>query len=91
MVYYLQVNQNSIITDAVSYPVEGYVEHETATNLPAGINGGWWKLENGLLVEYPELKPKTESEVVAELKENQLILMDVLATMYEDMLTKGTV
>lgn len=26
-----------------------------------------------------------------ELKENQLILMDVMATMYEDMLAKGTV
>jgi len=28
---------------------------------------------------------------VAQLKEDNLILMDVLATMYEDMLMKGTV
>lgn len=28
---------------------------------------------------------------LSELKDNQLILMDVLATMYEDMLLKGTV
>lgn len=34
--------------------------------------------------------PRLEEQVV-QLKEDNLILMDVLATMYEDMLAKGTV
>lgn len=34
--------------------------------------------------------PRVE-EQVAQLKEDNLILMDVLATLYEDMLAKGTV
>ena len=34
--------------------------------------------------------PTTEEQLI-EVKDNQLILMDVLATLYEDMLLKGTV
>ena len=37
-----------------------------------------------------EPKPTLE-EQVAQLQQDNLILMDVLATMYEDMLAKGTV
>ena len=43
MKHYFQV-QDSIITDAVQYPVEGYIEAELSeTHLPAGINGGWYR------------------------------------------------
>lgn len=34
--------------------------------------------------------PRLEDQIL-QLKEDNLILMDVLATMYEDMLAKGTV
>jgi len=62
MTYYFRLNQDNIIVDAITFPVEGYIEYETDYPLPAGINGGWWKFENGQPVEYPELKPETELE-----------------------------
>jgi len=62
MKYYFKLSQNNIIVDAITYPVEGYIEYETDYPLPAGINGGWWRFENGQPVEYPELKPETELE-----------------------------
>jgi hypothetical protein len=60
--YYILIDEESIIRDAVTYPVEGYIEIQTSGPLPAGINGGWYKWENGAYVEYPELKPETELE-----------------------------
>lgn len=66
MKYYLRLNQDNIIVDAITFPVEGYIEYETDYPLPAGINGGWWKFENGQPVEYPELKPKNPLEVEIE-------------------------
>lgn len=39
----------------------------------------------------PIIPQPTIEERFAEVNANQLILMDVLATMYEDMLAKGTV
>lgn len=62
MKYYFKLNQDNIIVDAITFPVEGYIEYETDYPLPAGINGGWWRFENGQPVEYPELKPETEME-----------------------------
>ena len=62
MKYYFRLNQDNIIVDAITFPVEGYIEYETDYPLPAGINGGWWKFENGQPEEYPELKPETELE-----------------------------
>jgi len=62
MKYYLLLDENNIIQDAISYPVEGYIEVEVDKPFPAGINGGWYKWENGTYVEYPELKPETEME-----------------------------
>ena len=62
MKYYFRLNQDNIIVDAITFPVEGYIEYETDYPLPAGINGGWWRFENGQPVEYPELKPETELE-----------------------------
>jgi len=62
MKYYFRLNQDNIIVDAITFPAEGYIEYETDYPLPAGINGGWWRFENGQPVEYPELKPETELE-----------------------------
>lgn len=58
MKYYLLINKNNIIQDAISYPTDGYIEVEVDKPFPAGINGGWYKWENGTYVEIPELKPK---------------------------------
>ena len=68
MKIYLQVRPDGIITDCITYPHEGYVEHE-ADYIPQGINGGWFKLEGGEVVEYPELKPVTRDEEIEKLKE----------------------
>ena len=62
MKYYFRLNQDNVIVDAITFPVEGYIEYETDYPLPAGINGGWWRFENGQPVEYPELKPESELE-----------------------------
>ena len=60
--YYIQLDQNNIIRDVVEMPVEGYMEVQIEGPLPIGINGGWYKWENGMYVEYPELKPQIELE-----------------------------
>ena len=39
--------------------------YETEETLPVGLIGGWFKLEDGVIVEYPELKPKSENEEIA--------------------------
>jgi hypothetical protein len=57
MKYYLQVNQETnIITDMIDYPYSDYVEYEGTITEP--VHGGWFKLEDGIIVEYPELKPE---------------------------------
>ena len=84
MKYYLQVAEDNTITDAISYEHEGYVLYETEFPLPAGINGGWWKLENGVAVEYPELKPIYGDVRVAELEE-------VVADMAQVLVDKGVI
>lgn len=77
MKVYLKVDENYVIRDCITYPYEGYVEYEIA-EIPQGINGGWFKLENGAVVEYPELKPKTESDEIAELKQLVADLTEVV-------------
>ena len=78
MKYYLLLDENNIIQDAISYPTDGYIEVEVDKPFPAGINGGWYKWENGTYVEIPELKPKgidrelleTALQRIAELEEH---------------------
>ena len=60
--YYIQLDKDNIIRDVVEMSVDGYMEVQIEGPLPIGINGGWYKWENGTYVEYPELKPKTEME-----------------------------
>lgn len=66
--FYLQVREDSVITDAIEYPHGDYIEVE-ADVLPPGVHGGWFKLEEGKIVEYPELKPKDRDGEITELKE----------------------
>ncbi len=63
---YLQVNQDNLITDCIDYAFGDYVEFDG--DIPQAVGGGWYKLENGLVVEYLELKPKTESDIITELE-----------------------
>jgi len=55
MKYYLQVNKDKIITDCINYPYSNYIEWNGIIVEP--VHGGWFKLEDNLIVEYPELKP----------------------------------
>ena len=70
MKYYLQLDQDGIIRDVITYPYDGYIEVEIDGPLPAGINGGWYRWENGTYVEAPELRPKAPTEQrMADLEE----------------------
>lgn len=67
MKIYLQVRPDGIITDCITYPHGDYVEHEV-DYIPQGINGGWFKLNDGKVVEVPELKPVSRDEEIESLK-----------------------
>lgn len=77
MKIYLQVRPDGIITDCITYPHEGYVEHDV-DYIPQGINGGWFKFVDGQVVEVPELKPVTRDEEIEKLKERQSATEDAL-------------
>lgn len=66
--FYLQVQPDGTITDAIEYPYKDYVAVELAS-LPNGILGGWFKYENGVVVEYPNLKPTegTSDKLIASI------------------------
>ena len=88
--YYIQLDQNNIIRDVVEMPVDGYMEVQIEGPLPIGINGGWYKWENGTYVGYPELKPETELE--EQLTDTQLAveqLKQVVADLVEFVLMGG--
>lgn len=69
MKYYILLDENNIIRDAITYPFEGYVEVEVDKPFPAGINGGWYKWENGTYVEIPALKPVGIEQRIADLED----------------------
>ncbi len=60
--YYIQLDQDNTIRDVVEMPVDGYMEVQIEGLLPIGINGGWYKWEDGQFVEYPELRPPNPLE-----------------------------
>lgn len=67
MKFYLQVNQNNIITDCIEYPYQDYIEFEG--EVPQAVHGGWFKLIDGEIIEIPELKPIGRDEEIEELKQ----------------------
>jgi hypothetical protein len=72
MKVYLQVSDAHIITDVITYPYPNYIEVEMSS-IPAGLQGGWFKYEDGQVVEYPELKPTQESikqETIDQILDN---------------------
>ena len=77
MKYYLKVGADGTVLDAIDYAYGDYVEFE-ADNLPIGVNGGWWKMEDGQLLEYPDLKPKDEAELLrSEITALELALAEL--------------
>ena len=66
--FYLQVRADGIITDAIDYPYGDYIEYETDV-LPVGLIGGWFKFDNGTIIECPELKPKSDTDIQEQLAE----------------------
>ena len=73
--FYVLLDGDNFIRDVIEYEHDGYAEVELPFPLPVGINGGWWKLENGQLVEYPELKPKDSTEI--EIEQVKELLADL--------------
>ena len=65
---YLQINQDNVITDCIDYPYSNYIEFDG--EVPQAVYGGWYKLENGVIVEYLELKPMDKEDEVETLKTN---------------------
>ncbi|CAM3358750.1 hypothetical protein HP548_02905 [Paenibacillus taichungensis] len=60
MKFYFQLDGN-VIRDAITYPYDGYTEVELdATHLPAGINAGYYRLQDGALVLDQALKDKVD-------------------------------
>lgn len=78
MKYYLLINKNNIIQDAISYPTDGYIEVEVDKPFPAGINGGWYKWENDTYVEIPERKPVDRDELVQRLMDVEMALAAIM-------------
>lgn len=71
---YLQVQSDGTITDCISFPHGDYVSFEGET--PQDIMGGWYKLIDGKIVEFPELRPKDLTAEFEELKaKNQMLEM----------------
>lgn len=75
--FYIKLNQDKIIQDAINYPHDGYIELDVET-LPVGVNGGWWKYENGVLVEMVELNPHTiDNKIKLAIDEYTLSLIEM--------------
>jgi len=54
---YLQVRNDGTITDCIDYQHEGYVLF--VGEVPQSVNGGWFKLIDGVIIEQVELNPTT--------------------------------
>lgn len=81
---YVTIKDNKVISIRQGqFIVEGEIEN--INNLQCGMEliDGEWK--------FPIPSSQSNAISLEELKDNQLILMDVLATMFEGMLEKGTV
>lgn len=93
MKFYAQLNENNICIGisqlSGEVTADNMIEIETASNdfLWRKYNNGVWSDEK--FEPIPE--PTTPEPTNAEIQANQLVIMEVLATIYEEMLAKGTV
>lgn len=62
--FYIQKNEESVITDIIEFPHEDYVEAQINTPLPPKIMSGCYKLLNGELIYIPNLD---EDELVNKI------------------------
>ncbi|WP_458123350.1 hypothetical protein [Paenibacillus sp. Z3-2] len=61
MSFYIQVEQQTqIIRDIIEYPYEGYQEVDISTPLPIGINGGYYRWQDGQPVLDQALKDEVD-------------------------------
>lgn len=61
MSFYIQVEQQTqIIRDIIEYPYEGYEEVEMPIPLPIGINGGYYRWQDGQAVLDQALKDEVD-------------------------------
>lgn len=66
--FYVKANgTTNVIEDVITFPYQDYVPVEVA-EVPQDVMGGWFKLENGVIVEYPELKPVSDEEKITALE-----------------------
>lgn len=89
---YVQTDKNNVVRDILEYQYSDYASIEVELPLPLGIMNGSFKLENGELVEYPDLRPKvvTTEEVeqrLLEAEQENTTLKESLAGLEE---TVGT-
>ncbi|SHI63440.1 hypothetical protein [Lutispora thermophila] len=91
MTFYLKIDENNIIRDAIEYPFEGYTEvHLEETHLPAGINGGWYRW-NGATYELDEELKRQADERIKELRrqENTDIIAEVIDNYTLELIERG--
>lgn len=75
--YYVKLEpETNIIRDIITFPHGNYQEVELSY-IPPGVNGGWWKLVDGTLVEIPELNPTTiDNQIQQAIDDYTLELID---------------
>ncbi|MGX8797237.1 hypothetical protein ACR6HW_14300 [Fusibacter sp. JL298sf-3] len=73
---YLQVQTDGTITDCISFPYGDYVPFEG--DVPQDVMGGWYKLIDGAIIEFPELKPVNRKDEIEKLKAEQALVKKAL-------------
>jgi len=86
----IALNENNRIMEVKSVLV-GYTLQNGEIESELGELGQIMQSDGSFVDDTTPIVPQPPQPTLQELAENQLILMDVLATMYEDMLMKGTV
>lgn len=73
---FLQVQKDGTITDCITFPHGDYIPFEG--EVPQDILGGWYKLIDGKIVEFPELRPINKEQEIEELKKKQEIMQKAI-------------
>lgn len=93
MKFYAQLNENNICIGISQ--LSGEVIQKNLIEITSNDSDYLWKkYENGNWSAgkfEPVPEPVTPEPTNTEIMDNQMVLMDVIATMYEDMLAKGMV